>query len=471
MKKKSKHTDPLPSGIAEKMLEGIRFDERERINDRMTKKKNSDENSCNVRNYLTAFQYDPQLKDAIKYNTLTGQINITKKLWWEDDYPALTDTVENNLYAYLEICYGLKNEKFMEKALWIIAKNNSFNPLIDLLESLEWDGEKRIENILPKYLGAEKSELTTECLKHFMMLALERLYHPGCKAEEMLCLVGGQGAGKSTFFRFLALSDDWFMDDLNKIGDRHVYEKLSGHWIIEMSEMIGAINAKSNEELKSFLSHQKDNYRTPYFKYSEDRPRQCVFGGTTNTKKFIPFDRSGARRFIPVECDASRAEKHILEDEDEAKEYFRQLWAEAMVLYKNKDFSLRFTPEIQKQLDTRREVFMQEDTDAGIIQDWLDHCGLNYVCSLMILKEALGVDAKPTKRQVNDISDIMHNKVTGWNEGPTHRFSDYKTQRSWVRIGTDTSDSGSENVNQHLTEAEKDGFEPFDIEADGLPFF
>ena len=36
---------------------------------------------------------------------------------------------------------------------------------------------------------------------------------PLCKFEIMLCLVGGQGAGKSTFFRLLAVRDEWFSDD------------------------------------------------------------------------------------------------------------------------------------------------------------------------------------------------------------------------------------------------------------------
>ncbi|ATO98424.1 hypothetical protein CG447_00010 [Faecalibacterium duncaniae] len=35
----------------------------------------------------------------------------------------------------------------------------------------------------------------------------------------MLCLVGGQGAGKSTFFRLLAGRDEWFSDDLKKLDD------------------------------------------------------------------------------------------------------------------------------------------------------------------------------------------------------------------------------------------------------------
>ncbi len=44
----------------------------------------------------------------------------------------------------------------------------------------------------------------------------------------MLCLVGGQGAGKSTFFRLLAVKDEWYSDDLLKLDDDNVYRKLQG---------------------------------------------------------------------------------------------------------------------------------------------------------------------------------------------------------------------------------------------------
>ena len=74
-----------------------------------------------------------------------------------------------------------------------------------------------------------------------MMGAIKRVFEPGCKFENMLCLVGGQGAGKSTFFRFVAVWDEWFSDDLRKLDDENVYRKLQGHWIIEMSEMIASL--------------------------------------------------------------------------------------------------------------------------------------------------------------------------------------------------------------------------------------
>ena len=50
-------------------------------------------------------------------------------------------------------------------------------------------------------------------------------------------------------------------DDLRKLDDENVYRKLQGHWIIEMSEMMATANAKSIEEIKSFLSRQKEVYK------------------------------------------------------------------------------------------------------------------------------------------------------------------------------------------------------------------
>ena len=104
--------------------------------------------------------------------------------------------------------------------------------------------------------------------------------------------------GKSTFFRLLAVKDEWFSDDLRRLDDDNVYRKLQGHWIIEMSEMIATANAKSIEEIKSFLSKQKETYKVPYETHPADRLRQCVFAGTTNRQDFLPRDRTGNRRFI-----------------------------------------------------------------------------------------------------------------------------------------------------------------------------
>ncbi len=252
-----------------------------------------------IRNCLTVFQRDPLLSGAIAYNILTDRKDIIKPIGFHRESTALNDTDMKYLLLYLEETYGLTNEKKIDNAIGIVANENKYHPIRDYLSTLVWDGTERIRFCLRHFLGADADDYTYEALKLFLLGAISRAFQPGCKFEIMLCLVGGQGAGKSTFFRLLAVRDEWFSDDLRKLDDDNVYRKLQGHWIIEMSEMMATANAKSIEEIKSFLSRQKEVYKIPYETHPADRPRQCVFGGTSNALDFLPLDRSGNRRFIP----------------------------------------------------------------------------------------------------------------------------------------------------------------------------
>ena len=305
----------------------------------------------------------------------------------------------------------------------------------DVLNGLVWDGIPRIRSCLHHFLGADKNNYVEEMLKHFLLGAIRRVFHPGSKYEELLCLVGGQGAGKSTFFRFLAIQDEWFSDDLKKLDDDKVFAKLQGHWIIEMSEMLATSNAKSIEEIRSFISRQKETYRTPYETQPKDRLRQCVFGGSSNTLDFLPLDRAGNRRFLPVMIYPEKAEVHILEDEAVSREYLLQMWAEAMTIYRSGEYSMKFSKEIQKQLVEVQKDFMPEDTEAGQIQGFLEHYTGNVVCSKQLFKEALGHTFEEPKRwQLHNINEIMNTVVTGWKPFSNPRmFAGYGRQRGWER--------------------------------------
>ena len=347
-----------------------------------------------IRNCLTVFQRDPLLSGAIAYNILTDRKDIIKPIGFHRESTALNDTDMKYLLLYLEETYGLTNEKKIDNAIGIVANENKYHPIRDYLNTLVWDGTERIRFCLRHFLGADADDYTYEALKLFLLGAISRAFQPGCKFEIMLCLVGGQGAGKSTFFRLLAVRDEWFSDDLRKLDDDNVYRKLQGHWIIEMSEMMATANAKSIEEIKSFLSRQKEVYKIPYETHPADRPRQCVFGGTSNALDFLPLDRSGNRRFIPVMVYPEQAEVHILEDEAASRAYIEQMWAEAMEIYRSGRFKLAFSPAMQRYLKEHQRDFMPEDTKAGMIQAYLDKYTGSMVCSKQLYKEAFTAKAK-----------------------------------------------------------------------------
>ena len=363
---------------------------------------------------IPADQQDPVLKGAIRKNLLTERVDIVKPLGWYRDSPTLTDVDIKYLLLYFEENYGLTIEKKIQDAVMVIANENRYHPVRDFLNALQWDGIERIRYCLHRFLGADADDYTCEAMRLFLLGAISRAFRPGCKFEIMLCLVGGQGAGKSSFFRLLAVQDDWFSDDLKKLDDENVYRKMQGHWLIEMSEMIATANAKSIEEIKSFLSRQKETYKVPYETHPADRKRQCVFCGTSNTLDFLPLDRTGNRRFVPVMVHPELAEIHILDDEPATREYLIQVWAEAMEIYRSGNFELRFSPAVNEYLKVHQRDFMPEDTKAGQIIEYLEKCSDNMVCSKQLFREALGHSFdEPKQWEIREINEIMNNSVTG----------------------------------------------------------
>ena len=398
-----------------------------------------------IKNCLTVFQHDPLLSGAIAYNLLTDRTDIVKPIVYDrSPSSSMTDTDMKYIRLYLEENYDLTSEKKIIDAADLAAHQNSYHPVRDFLNSLTWDGTERIRYCLHHFLGAEADEYTFQVLRLFLLGAIHRAFRPGCKFEVMLCLVGGQGAGKSTFFRLLAGKDEWFSDDLRKLDDENVYRKLQGHWIIEMSEMIATANAKSIEEIKSFLSRQKEVYKIPYETHPADRLRQCVFGGTSNAMDFLPLDRSGNRRFLPVQVCPEQAEVHILEDEAASRAYLQQVWAEAMTIYRAGGWKLTFSPEMVRYLKEHQKDFMPEDTKAGMIQAFLDSYAGDTVCSKQLYKEALNhAFDEPKQWEIREINEIMNQCVTGWTYFSNPRsFAGYGRQKGWERERAAT-DSGN----------------------------
>ena len=73
---------------------------------------------------------------------------------------------------------------------------------------------------------------------------------------------------------------------------------------------------------------------------------------------------------------------------------------------------LGFTKEIEEEAKRLQKEFMPEDTNAGIIQAFLDDYDDDYVCTR-----------------------ILNNAIEGWKPHGTHRFGkEYGIQRSWKRI-------------------------------------
>lgn len=403
-----------------------------------------------IANMCEAIEYDEQLWGHIKYNELSYSPFVFGSLPWEHQnmYREWSNSDDSNLKAYIESRYGLRSmEKIME-ALNIVVNRNKFNPVRDMLEEIhkfKWDKKLgHIENLLPDYLGVEKTEYSTECMKLFMLGAISRAYHPGCKFDYMPVFVGKQGIGKSTFLRLLALNNAWYNDNFNTIEGDKAPEKLRGMWMVELAELLATKKAKEVESIKAFLTSTVDTYRPPYGRRTEQRPRVCVFAGTTNNDHFLT-DRTGNRRFLPIVTRKEFVRKSMFEDKAAVFHEFENAWGEAMQLFKeaNEHPALILPSDLQEYVEEKQTEYMEEDVRVGIIQEWLNNTTEDRVCVAMLYELALGNEGrKPTRFESNELHSIMLNSIRGWkraasDSGGRLRCGTYGVQICYVRMDSD----------------------------------
>jgi predicted P-loop ATPase len=397
-----------------------------------------------IDNAAIIFREDPILGGNLKNNLFRERIELTGRMPWPRVTADVNDIDDVHIRHYFEKTYQLTSDKKIRDGMQIVASENGYHPVREFLNSLKWDGTERIRYVLHHFLGAGINDHIYEFMKLFLLGGINRVFHPGCKFEYMLCLVGGQGVGKSSFVRFLACRDEWFCDDIKRLDDERIYEHLVGHWVLEIAEMLALNNVKCNEATKAFLSRQSDNFRLPYGYRAEDRQRQCIFVGTSNIVHFLPNDRSGNRRFLPIMCHADKADVHILENEKESREYICQVWAEAMTIYRSKKYKLHLPKEVEIKLAEYQEPFMQEDTWSELIKTFLEDYSGDIVCTQMLYREALDMYGMPGRIETAQIMEIM-SRMPGWirYSNPRH-FQNYKRQKGWERVDH-TSDNQPDN--------------------------
>ena len=396
-------------------------------------------------NMREAIEYDLELYDHIKFNVLTNNLFVFGELPWEkkETYRPWKNSDDANLKSYLEKRYGFTNTEKLMDALLIVGELHKFNPVIDELEKIHKEKgacKGAIRKLLPEYMGAEDSDYNYEVMKVYMLGAISRAYYPGCKFDYSLILYGPQGFGKSEFLRHLAICSEWFNDNFNTFEGDKAIEKISGMWIIEMAELKALKSSKDSETFKAFLTSRVDTYRAPYSRRSEQRPRMCVFAGTTNNKNVF-VDKTGNRRFLPVEAKKGNETKNLFGDQDAVMEDFKNAWSEAMDIFfkANKKPSLILPKEAQLVAEKMQEEFSEEDYRVGVIQNWLDKTDSFRVCVPQLIEYALDEDnTRITKMQRREIMDIMDNEITGWirlknNDKGRTRFGKYGNQIAFVR--------------------------------------
>lgn len=392
-----------------------------------------------IANAAEAIEYDKKLIGRLFYNEMTFSPYVFGDLPWRKyrGWREWDNTDDTNLKSYIEDKYGLKSGDKTMDALNNVVHRHPANPIKEMLNKAHegWDGNKHVENLLPRFVGSEKTEYNTAVMRLFMMGAVSRVYNPGCKFDYMIVLVGEQGKFKSSFLRLLATNDIWCHDNFNSLEGDKAFEKLRGKWIVELAELQATKRAKDVESIKAFITSTTDTYRAPYARRSEDHPRMCVLAGTSNPVDFLT-DRTGNRRFLPITCSLHET-VNPLADIEASRAEILQAWGEIMDEYMRAggNIPLVLNKDLTETAKRMQEGYLEEDPDIGIIQAWLeDHKEVERVCAVQLWKEALQHEfERYTRKDINAIHEIMRNNVQGWRSCGHQRCGKYGLQRAYER--------------------------------------
>lgn len=348
----------------------------------------------NLANALMALRKAPELEGLVAYDQMMRQLMFTRGIAnsrMKDTYHRrpVEDAEVSVVQEWMQRnCMKRITKETVQQALEQVGRENAFHPVRDYMNSVKWDGIKRLSRWMITYLGCseEKKDYLESIGRWFFLSMIARTFNPGCKCDYMVILEGEQGLKKSTACGIIA--GEWFSDNLPEIrgGDEvRVAQHLRGKLLIEIGEL-SSMKGAAAEALKTFITRRDERYIAKYGRNEVHEARQCVFIGTTNQANYL-HDETGARRFWPVKVGAEIKLDDLKRDRD-------QLFAEAVAAYKAKEQYWPSREFERKHIETEQSERYVEDAWEPILANHLEVGGSNAKPTTLaeLARRALGIE-------------------------------------------------------------------------------
>jgi len=303
----------------------------------------------------------PDWRGVIRWNALTSSIEVVGGPLpvSERDLEVLPQAVANWMAEHFDVRFAVADVK---AALLLVARGNAFDPALDYLNRLRWDGVFRADRLLLDYVhgsldsdldlpAAEAERLLVEIGTKWLVSCVARVLEPGCQVDTVLVFEGEMGRRKSSFFA--ALGGPFYTVASVDLADKDTKMVAARSWIIELAELASIMNGRSRESMNAFLTTREDVYRPPYAATIANKARRCVFVGTTEDDDWLTSNK-GIRRWWPVRV-GERIDIAALERDRD------QLWAEAVALYRA---GTKWFFEVEDELTLRQVTASRVRTSA-----------------------------------------------------------------------------------------------------------
>lgn len=304
-----------------------------------------------------------------RYNIITAEYETTGttgtgRIMAQDD-------LVTNLHNALADNYTGTSFDVLTQYITYIARENRYNPVLDLLAATPWDGTDRLPQLFA-LIGIEDDPLSQTLVRKWLRQSVALLFNDAKDpfgADGCLVFNGDQGAGKTSLLRHLALKDAWFaegcsIDDRDKDTTRRIVTK----WLSELGEVESTLKSDISK-LKAFVSSAVDHYRLPYGRSDVVAPRHTSLAATCNSDRYL-IDPTGNRRWwsVPFTRKVPRDELLALD----ALQLWSQVYAEVEPMtYQEKAACFRLTQDEQEKLAERNGEYEKPSKGQPEVEDIL----------------------------------------------------------------------------------------------------
>ena len=356
----------------------------------------------NLANAILAIENDDELMDAFHFNLTTNREMLKTKT----GMIPVTDKIAHECREYLQKHCGLRaiKKNDVEDAIHTVSRYHTYDPLMDHLNSLIWDGAPRIDEWLTDCMGAENNEYTRMVGSKMLIAMVNRAIKPGCKCDYMPVFEGPQGIGKSTAVRILG--GNYYSENLPPLdanGGKEACIHVLGYWLIEVPEMnVMTATRVESSHLKSFITRTHERFRGINARREQETPRRCFFIGTTNKEQYLR-DETGARRFWPVRCTTVNL-PWLTTNRDQLLAEALQRCRDGEPIYPDQAFEVAYVVTEQAKRQEFDELF-------NLVSDWLNSALPGQGGAVTATKIWRGItnklDAIPTQFEVKRIGAVL----------------------------------------------------------------
>jgi hypothetical protein len=234
------------------------------------------------------------------------------------DQPTERTLLSDSFFSELNTAareIGIQAGESLRDLVVTIARANAYDPILEPLNSLKWDGDAHIAKLfstitLPDGTTPDARDWYSTFLRRWLIGVVTKVYNPGSE-NNVLVFQGQQAAGKSRWLKRLAqLWPEGYGEGHVSPDDKDHELRHLDNFIWHVAEFDSTTSRREVGALKDYFTKDTVSVRRPYARLPIVGRSICSFCASVNSYDFL-HDATGNRRYLVMPVVALDADHDV----------------------------------------------------------------------------------------------------------------------------------------------------------------